>query len=80
MKEENDLLSAEAGNVNALNPDAAGANFTVHQQYLESSNVNTMQSMTDIMNAYHSFEMNQYVLKAYDESIGKAVNDIARLR
>lgn len=39
-----------------------------------------MQSMTDIMNAYHSFEMNQYVLKAYDESIGKAVNDIARLR
>lgn len=79
IKEENDLLSAEAGNVNAVNPDAAGANFTVHQQHLESSNVNAMQSMTDMMNAYRSFEMNQRVLKAYDESMGKAVNDIARL-
>lgn len=79
VKEENDLLSPEAGNVNAVNPEAAGANFTVHQQHLESSNVNAMQSMTDMMNAYRSFEMNQRVLKAYDESMGKAVNDIARL-
>lgn len=78
-KHENDLLSPEAGNVVAEDPVAAGANFTVSQRHLESSNVNPMQSMTDMMTAYRNFEQNQRVLKAYDESMGKAVNEIGRI-
>lgn len=80
IKEENDLLSAEAGNVIAEDPIALGATFSINQHHLESSNVNPMQSMTDMMQAYRSFELNQRVLKAYDESMGKAVNEIGRLR
>ena len=38
-----------------------------------------MKSMEEMMNAYRSFEQNQRVLKTYDESMGKAVNEIARL-
>jgi len=79
IKEENDLLSPEAADVEAVDPIAAGANFTIQQEHLESSNVNPMQSMTDMMQAYRNFEMNQRVLKAYDESMNKAVNDIGRL-
>ncbi|CQR46181.1 Flagellar basal-body rod protein FlgG [Paraliobacillus sp. PM-2] len=53
--------------------------FTVQQKYLESSNVNTVQTMTDMMQAYRMFETNQKVLQAYDQSMDKAVNQIARL-
>jgi len=37
------------------------------------------QSMTQMMASYRLFETNQRVLKAYDESMGKAVSEIARL-
>jgi len=79
IKEENDLWSPEAGNIDAQNPVAAGADFSVRQEHLEHSNVNPMQAMADMMETYRSFEMNQRVLKAYDESMGKAVTEIGRL-
>lgn len=79
VKEVNDLYNPEPGNTIAVAPATAGATYTVQQRFLESSNVNPLQSMTDMIQAYRNFEMNQRVLKAYDESMGKAVNDIARL-
>ncbi|WP_099159427.1 flagellar hook-basal body protein [Virgibacillus ndiopensis] len=72
-KEGNGLFSGEAGAV------PAGATFTVQQGFLERSNVDSLQSMTQMMESYRMFETNQRVLKAYDESMGKAVNEIARL-
>lgn len=57
----------------------AGANFNVQQGFLESSNVDAATTMTEMMNAYRIFEVNQRVLRAYDESLGKAVTEIGRL-
>ena len=57
----------------------AGVTFSVQQGSLEDSNVDTMQTMTEMMEAYRMFETNQRVLKAYDESMGKAVNEVGRL-
>jgi len=79
IKEENDLLSPEAGDVDVQNAYASDANFTMRQGFLEGSNVDAGRSMTEMMQAYRNFEMNQRVLKAYDESMDKAVNQIARL-
>lgn len=59
---------------------AAGATFTVKQGFLERSNVNSLEAMTQMMESYRMFETNQRVLKAYDESMGKAVNEVGRLR
>ncbi|RKQ34354.1 flagellar hook-basal body protein [Oceanobacillus halophilus] len=73
VKEGNDLFNGEAAAV----PE--GTTFTVKQGFLEGSNVDAMQTMTDMMTAYRLFETNQRVLKAYDESMGKAVNDIGKL-
>ena len=56
-----------------------GLTFTVQQKYLENSNVDAVQTMTDMMRAYRMFETNQKVLQAYDQSMDKAVNQIARL-
>lgn len=76
-KEDNDLFNlAGAEGEGALQ---AGANFTINQYHLEGSNVNPMQSMTEMMQSYRNFEMNQRVLRAYDQSMEKAVNDIGRL-
>lgn len=79
VKEGNDLYNPEPGNIVYVAPADVGATYTIQQRFLESSNVNPLQSMTDMIQAYRNFEMNQRVLKAYDESMGKAVNDIARL-
>lgn len=78
VKEAN-VYNGEMAEINAENPQTAGATFSVEQAYLEQSNVDPMQSTTQMMQAYRNFEQNQRVLKAYDESLEKAVSQIGRL-
>lgn len=62
--------------------DARGDNeisYTIHQNHLEGSNVDANKTMTEMMNTYRSFEMNQRVLKAYDQSMQKTVTEIGRV-
>jgi flagellar basal-body rod protein FlgG len=73
VKEGNGLFSGETEAV------PADAVFSVAQGMLERSNVDSLQAMTQMMESYRMFETNQRVLKAYDESMGKAVNEIGRL-
>lgn len=72
-KEGEDLFEGES----AVLPE--GTAYSIEQGILEQSNVNTAQAMADMMNAYRLFETNQRVLRAYDESLGKAVSEIGRL-
>lgn len=76
-KEGDDLYTLEEGQ--AVLAAENGADFQIHQGFLEGSTVNETKSMEEMMKAYRNFEQNQRVLKTYDESMGKAVNDIARL-
>jgi flagellar basal-body rod protein FlgF len=73
VKEGDNLYAGDAVAV------PAGATFSIKQGFLERSNVDAMQSMTQMLESYRMFETNQRVLKAYDESMGKAVSEIARL-
>lgn len=73
VKEGDNLFNGEADDL------PANATFTVQQGFLEQSNVDSLRTMTDMMQAYRMFETNQRVLKAYDESMGKAVNEIGRI-
>ncbi|MCA0971009.1 flagellar hook-basal body protein [Halobacillus litoralis] len=59
------------------NPDTA---FAIRQNVLEGSNVDPARTMTEMMNTYRTFELNQRVLKAYDQSLQKTVTEIGRLR
>lgn len=56
-----------------------GVNFSLQQRYLEGSNVDSAQSMTELLTAYRAFEANQKVLQAYDKSMDKAVNEIGKV-
>lgn len=51
----------------------------VKQGFIEQSNVDLTQTMTDMMATYRGFETNQKVLQAYDRSMEKAVNEIGRV-
>ncbi|MCM3760129.1 flagellar hook-basal body protein [Alkalihalobacillus oceani] len=53
--------------------------YQLQQGFLERSNVDTARTMTEMMNAYRSFEANQRILQAYDQSMDKAVNEIGRI-
>lgn len=79
-KEGHDLFNPEPGNVVGEDPAAAGALFSVKQGFLEGSNVDTAQAMVDMIQAYRNFEMNQRVLKEFDNTMNKTVNEVGRLR
>ncbi|MBS4536426.1 flagellar hook-basal body complex protein [Clostridium sp. D2Q-14] len=47
--------------------------------YLETSNVNSVEEMVNMISTMRNYESNQKVVQSYDEILGKAVNDIAKL-
>lgn len=55
-------------------------NANVKQNALEKSNVNVVSTMVDMMNVMRSFETNQKVVQAMDDTLGKAVNDVGSIR
>jgi flagellar basal-body rod protein FlgF len=78
VKEGDGLFRSENGEL----PDAYNANgilFKTQQGFLEQSNVDTAQTMTEMMTAYRSFEANQKVLQAYDTSLQKTVNEVGKI-
>ncbi|MBE4907277.1 flagellar hook-basal body protein [Bacillus luteolus] len=79
IKEGNGLFGVEGADLPSAvnNPDIS---YTLSQGFVERSNVDVSQTMTDLMMAYRAFEANQKILQAYDRSLEKAVNEIGRLR
>ncbi|GHV09215.1 flagellar basal-body rod protein FlgF [Clostridia bacterium] len=59
--------------------DPEQVNVDVLQGYLEDSNVDSAREMVNMMQTYRAYEINQRVLRIVDESLGRAVNDIARM-
>lgn len=53
--------------------------YNLQQGFVERSNVNTEQTMTEMLTAYRAFEANQKVLQAYDRTMEKAANEIGRI-
>ena len=51
----------------------------IRQGYLEGSNVDAAREMVNMIAVYRSYEINQRMLRMIDESLGRAVNDIARV-
>ena len=45
----------------------------VYSGYLESSNVQVVQEMVDLINFQRAYESNQKMIQAFDETLGKAV-------
>ena len=61
-------------------PEAATKQFRIMQGYLEISNVDIGREMVDMLTVFRTYETNQRMLTMIDETVGKAVNEIGRLR
>ncbi len=51
----------------------------IHQGYLETSNVNVVEQMVDMINISRAYESNQKVIQAIDDTLDKAVNQVGRV-
>ena len=54
------------------------ANARVRQGYLEKSNVNVVEVMVDMLSSFRIFEAGQKAIQAQDETLDKAINELAR--
>ena len=61
-------------------PQAVANQHSVMQGYLEISNVDIGREMVDMLSVFRTYESNQRMLSMIDETVGKAVTEIGRLR
>lgn len=71
----NNLLEDPTGQAQAT--PAAGS--TIHQGYLEGSNVDTARAMSNMMVAQRSYESNARMVQIQDDMLSRAVNDVGRI-
>ena len=57
----------------------AGADATVRQGFLESSNVNTVQEMVSMIAVQRAYETDEKMVQAEDQATNKAVTDVAKM-
>jgi flagellar basal-body rod protein FlgF len=55
------------------------SNVTVRQNCLESSNVNIIKAMSDMITTMRSFETNQKAVQSIDETLDKLINQVGRV-
>jgi flagellar basal-body rod protein FlgF len=73
-KEEAQVFSN--ANPENINPDLK--NTSVHQGFVEESNVNAVSEMSELIKAHRHFETIQKAIQAYDSINVRAVNDISK--
>jgi flagellar basal-body rod protein FlgG len=77
------LLQKEGGslfrNDVAANVSQEAGTTRVEQGVLETSNVNAVSEMVELLRATRMFEANEKVVKTYGDLEGRAVNDIGKL-
>ena len=61
-------------------PLAAPNDYKMIQGFLETSNVDIGREMVDMLTVFRAYETNQRILTMIDETVGRAVNEIGRLR
>ena len=55
------------------------SNATVHQGYLEASNVNVVDEMVDMITVSRAYETNQKMIQTIDQVLDKAANEVGRV-
>lgn len=59
-------------------PRSVAGESRVHQGFLEGSNVNVVEEMTDMIMAHRIFEATQQAVKAFDHMDDKLINGVGR--
>ncbi|MDN5331279.1 MAG: flagellar basal-body rod protein FlgF [Tepidanaerobacteraceae bacterium] len=73
------LFEKMGDNLYRVQGQPSESNAQIIQGALERSNVNAVSEMVNLISAFRSYEANQRIITAYDETLGKAVSEIARI-
>lgn len=73
------LLNKQGDNLYTSDQPSQVIDGEVIQGALEGANLNVVSEMVDLITAFRAYEASQKVLKANDETLGRAVNDIAKI-
>jgi flagellar basal-body rod protein FlgF len=73
------LAKAGAGQFRAPGQSEQISSATVVQGAVESSNARAIDSLAEMMHVNRAFELNAELLKLQNETLSRAVNDVARL-
>lgn len=65
-------------NQDQMNVKIGELKTSIHQGFIEQSNVNAVSEMSNLINANRNFESIQRVIKTYDNMSSKAVNEISK--
>ncbi|MCR4924561.1 MAG: flagellar hook-basal body protein [Lachnospiraceae bacterium] len=57
----------------------AQTNAQMYSGYLETSNVQTVREMVELIAFQRAYESNQKIIQSYDSTLDKAVNDLGRV-
>ena len=73
-------LIKSGDNLYTTNEITKASSAVVRQNSLEKSNVNVIGQMIEMMNTMRTFETNQKIVQALDQTLGKAVNEVGTVR
>ncbi|MDF2594593.1 MAG: flagellar basal-body rod protein FlgF [Clostridia bacterium] len=76
--EDNGTLQKADNNLYRSEEQALPFQGSVLQGFLESSNVNPVTAMVDMITVSRAYEANQKVIQTQDSLLGKAVNEVGR--
>ncbi|MCO7175846.1 flagellar hook-basal body protein [Sporolactobacillus kofuensis] len=79
VKEGNSLFRFNGGGALPQANANGTISYNLKQGFVEGSNVQADQTITDMMEAYRSFEANQKTLQIIDGTLDKAVNQVGRI-
>ena len=79
VKEGNGLFRVNGGGTLPAAVGQGGIRYQLKQRFLERSNVDAEQSMTELMEAFRNLQTNQKVLQAYDQTMNLAANQVGRV-
>ncbi|MDD4570085.1 MAG: flagellar basal body rod C-terminal domain-containing protein [Tepidanaerobacteraceae bacterium] len=77
--DDTNQLQKQGNNLYMSQTPPVQADVEVVQGALEGANLNTVTEMVDLITAFRAYEASQKVIKTHDETLDRAVNDIARL-
>ncbi|MCG0275435.1 MAG: flagellar hook-basal body protein [Thermosediminibacteraceae bacterium] len=73
------ILEKRGDNLYRVHGAPFPASAKIIQGALERSNVNAVTEMVNLISAFRAYEANQRIIRAHDETLAKAVNEIARI-
>jgi len=80
--DDNNVLRKQGNNLyfSMAAPQTEPNEYRMVQGFLETSNVDIGREMVDMLSIFRTYETNQRMLTMIDETVGKAVTEIGRLR